>query len=36
MMSVAVQWHMNASTVQVWKISWNPNLPGNGFGFFSP
>ena len=36
MINVAVQWHMNASTVQVWKISWNPNVPGHWFGFFSP
>src|SRR5690606_18076955 len=30
----AVQWHRNASTVQTWKISWNPKRPGQGFGFF--
>ena len=32
MSSVAVQWQRNASTVQAWKISWNPKTPGNGFG----
>ncbi len=30
----AVQWHRNASTVQRWKISWNPKWFGHGFGFF--
>ena len=28
---LAVQWHRNASTVQTWKISWNPNRPGRGW-----
>lgn len=30
----AVQWQRNASTVQRWKISWNPKWFGQGFGFF--
>ncbi len=33
---IAVQWQRNASSVAVWKISWNPNLPGNGFGRLRP
>lgn len=34
--SAAVQWHRNASTVNEWKISWNPNTPGTGLGRFIP
>ena len=34
MMRHAVQWQRNASTVQTWKISWNPKWPGQGLGRF--
>ena len=27
-----VHWLRNASSVQAWNTSWNPNRPGNGFG----
>lgn len=34
--SIAAQWQAKATTVQVWKISWKPKTPGEGFGRLRP
>jgi len=27
---IATYWQIAATSVQVWKISWKPNVPGHG------
>ena len=33
---IPTPWQRNAIKVRVWKISWKPNFPGNGFGRLRP
>lgn len=35
-MKIAMAWQEYPNSVQVWKISWNPNHVGDGLGFLNP